>query len=170
MTWMLKLYPPAWRRRYGEEFAELVGPQRRTLALIVDVAAGAVDAWLYPQESMVPPAAAGGKENVVTLEKTLRLSCAGYGPNLTARDAAKSAAAMIGSALVLATLWMWLRPRAPAVLDPLGPMAFFAAYFIGLRYTYLKDRSARTQFVLIGCAIALFTVFFLVIGRIAALL
>jgi hypothetical protein len=171
VTWILRIYPPAWRRRYGEEFLELVGAQRLSLALIVDIIAGAVDAWIHPQRSSRPNATKD-KEDRMTVERTLRLSCSGYGSTLTARDRFKCVAATLGSVLVLTPLWIWLRLRMPENVDTLSlsPMTFFAPYFIGMKYTYLKDRSATTQLLIIGGAIAVFTGFFLAIGRLAELL
>jgi ribosomal protein L37AE/L43A len=42
--WLLALYPRAWRRRYGAEFAALLEQQPLTPALIVDIMHGALDA------------------------------------------------------------------------------------------------------------------------------
>jgi len=46
MKALVRLYPAAWRRRYGDEFAEVVArsPQRRW-KIGIDVARGAADAW-----------------------------------------------------------------------------------------------------------------------------
>lgn len=49
MTWLLTLYPPRWRRRYGREFTELVATQRFSIGAAADLIAGAIDAWLHPQ-------------------------------------------------------------------------------------------------------------------------
>jgi hypothetical protein len=49
VSWLLRLYPANWRRRYGEEFAALVESQPRSLRVVVDVLLGAFDAWLRPQ-------------------------------------------------------------------------------------------------------------------------
>ena len=49
MTWLLKLYPPGWRRRYGDEFTQLIAAQSFSLATTIDVLAGAIDAWINPQ-------------------------------------------------------------------------------------------------------------------------
>ena len=51
MTWLIRLYPPAWRRRYGRELAELIAVQPMSFCTAVDLVAGAVDAWLNPQSS-----------------------------------------------------------------------------------------------------------------------
>jgi hypothetical protein len=44
MRWLLYLYPRAWRRRYGEEFAALLERERPSLRLSLDVLLGALDA------------------------------------------------------------------------------------------------------------------------------
>jgi hypothetical protein len=69
MTALLRFYPPAWRDRYGEEMEALLaqtgaGPRWR-----LDLARGALDAWLHPaRPSAVPIVAAllgGGSWTVV---------------------------------------------------------------------------------------------------------
>ena len=47
MKWLLKLYPPAWRRRYGEEFLVLLEAQSFSLIALIDIALGAFDAHLH---------------------------------------------------------------------------------------------------------------------------
>jgi hypothetical protein len=45
MRWILKLYPPAWRRRYEEEMAALLEDDRGRRRSAVDLVRGAADAW-----------------------------------------------------------------------------------------------------------------------------
>ena len=62
MRWLLRLYPAAWRQRYGEEFLSLLETERHGLRLYVDVVLGAIDAWLRPQlERTSRVAVAGGR-------------------------------------------------------------------------------------------------------------
>lgn len=44
MRWLIRLYPRAWRRRYGAEFATLLAQRPRTVATALDVVRGALDA------------------------------------------------------------------------------------------------------------------------------
>ena len=37
MTWLLYLYPPRWRRRYGKEFVALIAPQRVSFFTVLDI-------------------------------------------------------------------------------------------------------------------------------------
>ena len=40
MTWMLRLYPRLWRRRYGDEVALLLASEPRSFRLFLDLFAG----------------------------------------------------------------------------------------------------------------------------------
>jgi len=46
--WLLRLYPAAWRARYGEEFAALLEDCRPTALALLDVFLGALDAHITP--------------------------------------------------------------------------------------------------------------------------
>ncbi len=46
---LVRLYPRAWRERYGAEFAALLEERRMSVLDVADVALGAADAWLRPQ-------------------------------------------------------------------------------------------------------------------------
>ena len=50
-TWLLNLYPPAWRARYGDEFAALLEDCPLTLTTFADVVLGALDARIAPQDT-----------------------------------------------------------------------------------------------------------------------
>ena len=43
---LLRLYPRAWRERYGEEFLATVGHGALHVQQVIDIVAGAIDAWL----------------------------------------------------------------------------------------------------------------------------
>jgi len=167
MTWLLKLYPPGWRRRYGHELVELVGAQRFSIGLVVDVIAGAIDAWIHPQMSAVVPAQSGGD---TMLAKMMRFRCAGYGPHVTPSDQWKSVGVVLGLTVVLTLGWMWLHVRIGdnPYTDALSMMPVMTALLVSMRYTYLKGRSAATQAIFIAGNLALLTVFFLAMGWIGA--
>jgi hypothetical protein len=54
MSALLRLYPSAWRERYGAEFAELLAARPPSLRDRLDIVAGAVDARLHPQLAGAP--------------------------------------------------------------------------------------------------------------------
>jgi hypothetical protein len=45
MKWLVRLYPPAWRERYEDEFLALLEARPITPAIALDVFRGAADAW-----------------------------------------------------------------------------------------------------------------------------
>ena len=110
MTWLIRLYPPAWRRRYGRELAELLAAQPMSFRTAVDLVAGAVDAWLNPQSSTAVTAT-DAKGAGAMVPKMLKLRCAGYGPTVTAADSRKAAAVTIGGTLALALALTWAMTR-----------------------------------------------------------
>jgi hypothetical protein len=151
VTWLIKLYPPAWRRRYGRELAELISTQPASFGTAIDLVAGAVDAWLNPQSSTAAMAA-DAKGARAMVPKMLKLRCAGYGPDVTAADARKAAAVMIGGslALVAALTGAMARYGKNPYLDSLLLMSWLVPFAFSQRYTSLKGRPRGVQAVLIG--------------------
>ena len=57
---LLRAYPPAWRRRYGEELLAVLAQRRSAWRDVPDVLAGAIDAWLSVRVATTgPPLQAG---------------------------------------------------------------------------------------------------------------
>jgi len=167
VTWLIKLYPPAWRRRYGRELAELIATRPASFGTAIDLVAGAVDAWLNPQSSTAAVAAdAKGAGEMVP--KMLHLKCAGHGPNVTSADERKAAAVAIGGtlALVIPMLLAMVRYGSNPYLQSLLSVSWLLPVSFSQHYTSLKGRPGRVQAVLIGgpaaivIAIALATAWF----------
>ncbi len=55
MSRLVRLYPAAWRDRYGEEFEALLAERPPSLSDRLDVVRGALDARLDPQVAPAPP-------------------------------------------------------------------------------------------------------------------
>jgi hypothetical protein len=51
--WLARLYPAAWRRRYGEEFLALLEALPASPRVVLDAFSGAIDAHLRPQVASV---------------------------------------------------------------------------------------------------------------------
>lgn len=164
MTWLLRFYPPRWRRRYGAELAELVAAQPFSMGAAADLLAGAIDAWFHPQ--LATPATPDSKGDVGMIARMMQLKCAGYGPAITLNDKLKSAAVVVGGALVLTVLWLWAQQQLAdnTQIEALAPMAFFLPYLLSLRYTALKGRSARAQTIFIAGLGTLLVAIFLLAG------
>lgn len=151
MTWLIKLYPPAWRRRYGRELAELISTQPASFGTAIDLIAGAVDAWLNPQSSTAVTAA-DAKGADATVAKILKLRFAGYGSAVATTDALKSAAVTIGGtlALALALTWAMARYGKNDYLEAFLAVSWVMPLIVSQRYRDLKGRSGRVQAVVMG--------------------
>jgi hypothetical protein len=165
MTWLLALYPPRWRRRYGDELRTLIGAQPFSLRAVIDLIAGAIDAWFEPQK--IPNATQEGETMIGTM---MKLGCAGSGERVTRQDARKSLAVNLGGTLLLTALWMTLHIRLGdrTYVDAFSAMAFLVPYLFSLRYTSLKGRSLRTQSIFIGGMILTLTLILGTAGWIAS--
>jgi hypothetical protein len=148
---MLKLYPPRWRRRYGDEFADLIGQQRFSLRTAMDIIGGAIDAWTQPQSHLSPRGSSSPEGETVMLARILRLRCAGYGAKVTPVDVAKGAAVTIGGSLLSVLVVFWMRKAGVnrAYWTTLSVNGWLIAYVASLRYTTLKGWPGRTQAVYI---------------------
>ena len=168
MTWLLRLYPPRWRRRYGDELRTLLGSQPFSLHAAVDLIAGAIDAWLEPQK--IPMQPDESPEGVTMIGTMMKLGCAGSGGRVTREDAWKSAAVTLGGTLLFTALWMALRLRLSerAYADAFSAMAFLVPYLFSMHYTSLKGRSLRTKSIFIGGMILVLTLIFATAGWIAS--
>jgi hypothetical protein len=168
MTWLLRLYPSPWRRRYGGEVAEMLAGRSFSLRTAVDLIAGAIDVRLHPTATLAAASAAEPQlEEKTMLSRIMRLDCAGaYGPNLSKADSWRAASVMIGCTLVLTGIWMGahLRYGDNPYVDALGIMPFFVGIFASMRFTYLKGRPNSVQAVFIGGMTLLFSLFFLAMG------
>ena len=151
MTWLIRLYPPAWRRRYGHELAEVLARQPASLRTAIDLVAGAVDAWLHPQSSTAAMAADPKGEGTM-IPRMLRLRDAGCGAKPTTADAITGAAVTIGGSLavVLALMWAKARYGENPYLESLALVVWMVPMLVGLSFTELKGRSGRVKAVFVG--------------------
>jgi hypothetical protein len=143
MRILLRLYPKAWRKLYGDEFAGILAAQRLSPRLLLDIIGGAVDARLQPQVRM-----AEGD----TMTRNLLKRCAASGPQLSKKDELRGAAAMIGFSLLFAGLYIWASNvyRGTEMVDVFGAMAFPVAVVATMPFTYLKGHSKAAKVVTVG--------------------
>ena len=105
MSALIRLYPPAWRKRYEAEFLELLEARPPTVYDRFDIVRGAIDARLHPQvresESPEPAPVDKGPDDTVVVRRL------GYG-------------ALAGAAAWIVT-WLLATVAAPVVYDGYGP-------------------------------------------------
>ena len=159
MTWLLKLYPPRWRARYGKEFLALIAPQPFSFATVVDIIGGAIDAWTQPQPHLAARAANEPEGDTFMVAKLMRLRCAGQGEPTTAIDGWKSAGVILGGTLLSVAVATWLHRRSvdQAYTQALMNNGWLIAFIVSMRYTSLKGWHGRAQAIYIGAVSMLIT-------------
>ncbi len=148
MTWMVRLYPAAWRERYGKEFAVIMADQRPSLGMIIDVLAGAVDAHLHPQVRSKDAQSTKGD----TMTDAMMKRCESGGPVLARQEQWTAGLGMVASTLILSTAFIVLRKiyhDTPAV-EGLGYTIFPGMLVFYAQMAYLRKRTASTQMLLVG--------------------
>ena len=152
MTWLLSLYPPRWRRRYGREFVALMESQRFSPFTVLDVIGGAIDAWTQPQVHLAADAAPQSEGDTTMLARQMRLRCTGHGEKPTTADSVKGAAIILGGTLLSVVVAGWLRRRsiAPEYAEALMINGWLFALVLSMPYTALKGWPVRRQAIFMG--------------------
>jgi len=170
MKWLIRLYPAAWQQRYGEEFALVLGDQRASPGMIIDVLGGAVDAWLHPQGFGRKPANETDKQQLPKQESGLQdlqqqqafqgedamtnamiRRCAVGGPKLSNREQLVAGIWTAAGMLTLSAIYVLLRRLyhgTPAV-EALGYTAMPGSYVLYLQMAYLRNRTLFTQALIV---------------------
>jgi hypothetical protein len=161
MTWLLKLYPREWRRRYGAELEALVASQPKSFQLVVDLLGGAVDARVKPQMFAHQLDGATGTDGGPNMFTRMTGCCATGG--MSRKDAFFGAGLTLGSALVVAAIM--LVGDSP-MAETIGLTMFPGVLAVGTIATRVRGHSTLAKVVLIGGP---FVVLFL-IGLLAGLL
>jgi hypothetical protein len=152
---LLRLYPPAWRERYGDEFAALLRAERQTPWLMLDVLFGAVDAWMRPAARLRNGTASGDQ----TIMSRLARSCEANRTPFAPRDAILGAAVIVGGTAALKLLGHAIEGAGGGFARPGHEIALFAfpvAMLLSLPATWLKGRSRGLQVSLIGSLLVVF--------------
>ena len=141
---LIRLYPKAWRQRYGDEMRELLAAEKPSLRTFADLIAGAIDARVNPQ---IPPAAgAGCTQGEVTMTRMFKCAPAG----VTMADQWRSAAWMVGGSLTLTAFGIWLKTQIGpnALSEGLLYASFPASLMLSSECTYLKRYSPTARLVM----------------------
>ena len=154
MSWLLKLYPRTGRQRYGAEVAELVASQPRSVQLVIDLVAGAIDAHWAPQaftEHVERTASvdAGGTDVIARL-----IGCRVNG-QMSRRDQWLSGALTIGGSLVVAGILMF--GGDDPMVETFALVMLPGVWHVSTQPFYLRGHSARAKVVLIGGPLVVLT-------------
>ena len=170
MRWLLRLYPAAWRERYGEEFGAILDSQRASVGLVLDVIGGALDARLFPQVfTQNHQSEAKQTQGGDTMTLAMFQRCAAGGPKLTPSERRIASRLAIGTSFVLAMLYLLLTKiyrEAPAVQAVIWS-AILAPNIINTQMVYLRNRSRLTHAIIVGGGILGMYAFMLVVCVVA---
>lgn len=165
---VLRLYPPAWRRRYEPEVLEILALRPINRSARLDLVRGALDAWLHPsRRSLVPAVAAitgGGVWTALgayTIAQPVPLDWPGY-----AFDVLPLAMIAIAALLIsVAGAWLKVGDATDAVdhlavdLAIAGHVAWFAALgatIVGIDYgmsTVIASTAAAAGTIAVGACL-----------------
>jgi hypothetical protein len=154
-TRLLRLYPRAWRDRYGEELLEVVGRDSVTLQQAIDIVSGAIDAWLSTEVRTATRAASAAAPGGSTMTVRTML-CHATDVRYTTRDSLFAAAVMIGmtaafSALGLALKYSGWTATSQVVLN----VAFMGSMILSLPFWLMKGQPWKAQAAIVGGTLVL---------------
>jgi hypothetical protein len=148
----LRLYPRAWRERYGEEFLDLVGDRPLSAWAVIDIVSGAIDARLSSTARMSRQNAG---EGVVVID-SLKRSCARRSFPFTVRDGLIGAGVFVLATALFAGLGTVLRQQGRADLAQyVHAMSLFASLTVSMPFTFLKGQPWRAQVAIVGGTMAI---------------
>ena len=164
---LLRLYPHAWRERYGAEFLATVEPGSLNVQQVIDIVSGAIDARLSSDvrrataRTRVAPSAGGPM-----IQKSLTI-CARNQARYTKRDALIGAGVMLGTTLVFTIAGLLTRRAGwPAIGELLLSLGFSASLTLSMPFWLMKGQPWKAQVVIVGGTLA----FLIAIGCVAMLL
>lgn len=156
--WLLRLYPRAWRKRYGAEMSAMLEQIPLTPAAVIDLVAGAIDARVAPPAAVASQTASPSEKEKAMFTSMMKRCAAG--PELSTREAWLGAAVMIGSSLFFAVAYVLAaqRYRGNELVDAFGIMAFPASLLLSMPFTYMKGHSRVSQAVIVGGSLVILAV------------
>jgi hypothetical protein len=143
VPWFLRLYPRAWRERYGEEFAALVAERRMSVRDVVDVISGAIDARFAQGVSM---------------SAILKSRCLHSPARLTVAEGLMGAGLLVAGSFVLSTAGIAAnRSGFHDAGEFLKGLAFPVSLVIWSHYTYMRNQSRVAKLIITGGTLAILT-------------
>ena len=162
---LLRLYPRAWRHRYGEEFLATAGPDRLSVQQVIDITSGAIDAWLSTEVRKATRAASAATSGGRTM--TVRtMICRKSDVPLHHERWDVAAAVMIGVTAAFSALGLALKSSGWTVASQVVlNVAFMGSMTISLPFWLMKGQPWKAQVAIVGGTLAIL----IAIGYLAAL-
>ncbi len=153
---LLRLYPRAWRERYGEEFLATVGHGALRLQQVIDIVSGAIDAWLSADvRRATRNRRLAPNQGEPTMLKSM-MACGQTKMRFTTRDSLIGAGVLIAASLVFSLLGIAARRNGwPVTGEILMSLAFPGSLMLSMPFTFLKGQPWKAQVAIIGTTLAL---------------
>jgi hypothetical protein len=141
--WFLRLYPRAWRERYGDELAALVSERPLAMRDVADLIAGAIDARITEGVSM---------------SAILKSRCVPSAAQSTVVDGLRGAGLLVAGSILLSAAGIAAnRGGFHDAGEFVKGLAFPVALVIWSHYTYMRRQSRAAQLVITGGSLAILT-------------
>jgi hypothetical protein len=153
---LLRLYPPAWRERYGDEFLAMLGTEPLRAAVVFDIVMAAIDAWLSAdvRRAAVAGRAVAHRGGTMTIQSLL--ACGRSQRSVTRRDGLLGAGIMLGVTFLMAFGGIVAgRTGWPLAGELLKDNAFFAALLLSMPLWLMKGQPWKAQALVIGVSLAI---------------
>ena len=155
---LLRLYPRAWRQRYGAEFIDTVGDRPLRAQQVIDIVMGASDARMSAavRRSSSPMAAASSGGAMLNI---LKASCASPKVRVSTTDSLISAGVLIATSILLVVLGTYLtRSGQPVWGKAIMSIAFPISCVVSMPFGLLKGQPWRAQALVLGVTTTLLLV------------
>jgi hypothetical protein len=151
---LLRLYPRAWRDRYGDELLAMVGDRPLELPQIIDLVSGAIDAHLSSDvhATTVSRRHAASIEGGSAVIETMKTVCLhDRRAPFSKRDAWIGASVMISASIALSALGIAFdRAGFDTLSEAVMAAAFPVSVLLTMPFTFVKGQSWKSQGVLVG--------------------
>ena len=153
---LLRLYPRAWRERYGDEFLDTIGRAPLNLQQVIDITSGAIDAWLSRDvrnaTSTLHAVSSGGRSMIL---RSL-IACESRHARYTKRDSLIGAGVMIGASLLLSTAGIAAKRAGwPTTGDVMLQLMVPVSWMLSMPFWLLKGQSWKAQVAIVGTTLVL---------------
>jgi len=152
---LLRLYPRAWRDRYGQEFLATIGNEPLGPQAAIDIVSGAIDAWLSAdvrRTTMAQRVARTGGGS--TMLKSI--ICEPKQGGVTIRDGLIGAVVMMGITLLFrALITAATNNDMASTASYLKGFVFPVAFTLSMPFWLMKGQPWKAQLVIVGGTLVL---------------
>jgi hypothetical protein len=149
---LIRFYPRAWRERYGAEFVETVGTGALNAQQVVNIAMGAIDAWLSADvRRSTGPESMGTNPGGQVMLNTLKVACVGTKSQATVANGLVAAGVLLAATVGLLAAGIAVgRLGHPVLGDSIKSLAFPVSLTLSMPFSVMKGQPWRAQAVVIG--------------------